>query len=481
MRKVILFELNEVPYPIIDEYCRREPGSFLARALPRCTQYTTVAADQVQLDPWITWATLHRGVSDIDHGILHLGQDLDRADAAFPPIWSIVKDAGRSVGVFGSLHSSHVPGTIDAYDFYLPDFFADTAVAHPARLRAFQQFNLAMTRQSARNVDRGIPLKPAMAFLRQAPFLGVSPATAGKLAAQLAAEVRNPNRKIRRRSLQPVVMFDIFLKLLEQTQPDFGTFYSNHVAAAMHRYWAALFPEDYADQPMNDDWRQMYGAEILHAMDRFSEIFRLLVLFTHAHPDYVLVVASSMGQAAIPSRQTFEFLTVSDVPAFMTALGLQPGGWEQRNAMVPCVSIAVAEPVRDRFRERLASLGVGEMSMVADERPVHPLCFDEREGGFFHIFVQADNYAGPRIARLGGAQITFDELGLGMMAHEDGVNCTAQHTPEGSLLVYDPRKRLDGRRRPSISTLDVAPSLLAALDVPIPRHMHGEQTIAIQE
>ena len=110
MRKVILFELNEVPYPVIDEYCRRKPGSFLAKALPRCAQYVTVAADQLQLDPWITWATLHRGVADVDHGVLHLGQDLDRTDAAFPPLWTIARDGGRSVGVFGSLHSSHEIG-----------------------------------------------------------------------------------------------------------------------------------------------------------------------------------------------------------------------------------------------------------------------------------------------------------------------------------------------------------------------------------
>jgi len=42
-RKVILFELNEVPYRIVDEFCAWRPRSSFARTLPACRQYETYA------------------------------------------------------------------------------------------------------------------------------------------------------------------------------------------------------------------------------------------------------------------------------------------------------------------------------------------------------------------------------------------------------------------------------------------------------
>jgi hypothetical protein len=72
MKKIILFELNEVPYKVIDYYCRIRPNSTLARILAEGEQFETVTEDQLALDPWISWPTLHRGVPDTMHHILHL-------------------------------------------------------------------------------------------------------------------------------------------------------------------------------------------------------------------------------------------------------------------------------------------------------------------------------------------------------------------------------------------------------------------------
>ena len=100
-------------------------------------------------------------------------------------------------------------------------------------------------------------------------------------------------------------------------------------------------------------------------------------------------------------------------------------------------------------------------------------------GGFFHIFVQFDNYAGPREARIGERIEAFESLGLGLMAHEDGVNCTAQHVREGSLIVYDPRRKSLSAERPQVSVLDFLPSALKAMGAVTPAHARGEPSIAL--
>src|ERR1700693_5924115 len=104
MHNVILLEVNEVPNKVMDAYASRSP--FMARFLGESDRYTTICADQIQLDPWIAWPTFHRGVPDTVHGLLRLGQDTAPIDAAYPSVWRMLKDSGVSVGVCGSLFSS---------------------------------------------------------------------------------------------------------------------------------------------------------------------------------------------------------------------------------------------------------------------------------------------------------------------------------------------------------------------------------------
>ena len=88
-RNFILFELNEVPLRVVRHFAERHPGSAFARILQEGRHWTTVTPDQGHLSPWITWPTLHRGVSSADHKIAALGQDVASADRKFPPVWAI--------------------------------------------------------------------------------------------------------------------------------------------------------------------------------------------------------------------------------------------------------------------------------------------------------------------------------------------------------------------------------------------------------
>jgi hypothetical protein len=480
MNKIVLLELNEVPFRVIDHYCDSRPESTLAKILPKTRQYETVTEDQLALDPWISWPTFHRGVPDTEHRILHLGQVLDEVDQAYPPIWKILKGAGISVGVFGSLHSSAVPADADEYSFYMPDYFDNKLFAHPASLKPFQDLNLRMTRDSARNVSRKLPIASALKFAMTAPALGVSAGTMFSIAEHLAKETFNKDLRIRRRNYQPILSADLFLKQLSRAKPQFASFYSNHVAAAMHRYWGAAFPGDFAKGSLDQEWVSKYGAELIAAMDAFDHILKRTVNFVDQNPEYTLVLASSMGQAAIPAEHTYEFLTVTNLPRFMGKLGVPTGAWEARPAMIPCQCVVVSDEHRDRFVEALKGLSVNGNPMVGSVRPAAPMSFDERERGFFQIFIQFDHYAGDNLGVLHGTTTSFESMGLGKMAHEDGVNCTAQHVSEGSLMVYKGRNEGAGAgERKKISTLDFVPSVLAHFQVKSPEYLTGHSSISL--
>jgi hypothetical protein len=470
-RKVILFEMNEVPWRVLDDYARRHPRGPLAAILARSKQLDTICEDQVELDPWTSWPTLHRGVIDEEHGVRHLGQSLDAADRRFPPIWQLLAREGCSVGVFGSLHSSHLPRELDTYAFYVPDFFSDESHVHPAELAPFQRFNLLMTRRSARNVDAGIPLRPALDFLRQYVGSGLNWKSTGILAAAIAGERLHRCRKTRRRSLQALVGLDMFLPLVSRTAPQFATFYTNHVAANMHRFWAAGFPHDLADNPMPEDWRRTYAGEIEYAMRILEGMLERLRVLAEQR-DYLLLATSSIGQSGVPATRIAGFTTITDLARFMTALGVANGKWRQKPAMVPCLSIEVDPAEAARFEAALASLSIGMHRVRKAEREgSEPFTYD-RAGDGFHLFVYFEELdLGRLAASLGGRRLPAAELGLGFFPHDEEVGCSGRHTPFGALFVYDPRRPATPGERVAMSTLQIAPALLGHFGIAAPPYM----------
>src|SRR5688500_10899078 len=100
MRKLILFELNEVPWRIVQEFCRWRPESCLVRHLRHFSTFETYAEDAGHLSPWVTWPTVHRGVTNERHTIGEFRQDLHEINQAYPPLWRLLAERGVSTGVF---------------------------------------------------------------------------------------------------------------------------------------------------------------------------------------------------------------------------------------------------------------------------------------------------------------------------------------------------------------------------------------------
>lgn len=470
-RKIMLLEANEIPFRIFDDYVGERPRSHLAKLMATSKQLSTVCEDQVELDPWISWPTLHRGVIDEEHQILHLGQSLGFADDNYPPIWRLLSSHGVNVGVMGSLHSSSIPSDVDEYAFYIPDFFANQSFAHPQDVAAFQQFNLLMTRRSARNVEPGLPWKAAADFLKFYATHGMSRTSVTTTLKALVAERFHQHLRNRRRSIQPLLSLDMFLHLMRRSRPDFATLYTNHVAAAMHRYWAATYPDDPGGTVMPEEWRRLYKDEIRYAMDCLDLMLGRLMGFAEKN-DYMLLVCGSMGQAAHKSEATSGFMTIVDLDRFMTRMGLSRSEWSVGHGMVPCVSVAVDPARADAFEEQLCSISYDGRSMALEQREIPPLSYD-RSGETFHLFVYFERHTGALMAEYGGEPVTFESLGWGFYEHQDNIDCSARHTPHGLLLVHDPAiSTAKDSCRSTISTLDIAPALLNHFGAPVPNYMH---------
>lgn len=462
-RKIILFELNEVPLRIVDAYCRWHPESALARRLPECFQYETYCENVGHLSPWNTWPTFHRGVVNDRHLIADFGQDLSGADEAFPPLWTLLARGGVRTGVFGSLHTYPMPRDLENFEFFLPDTFAAGAECFPNSIELFQKFNLTMARESARNVSTKLPWRDALRLLRSAPDLGLRVRTFLDVGRQLVDERVKSWKKSRRRTYQAVLAFDIFMRNLERTRPAFSTFFTNHVASAQHRFWAAAFPGDYEKFGFDAQWVDTYAHEIEFAMNKFDAFFARLVAFADRNPEYVVWVATSMGQEAIETSPLETQLYLTEAGKFTAALGLDPADWEPRPAMLPQWNVLVRPGKAGIFRDALGGVEI-------DGRP---LGFREAAGGFFSLdFGHQNLFDKPQQAKVGGRAVPFADLGLKNVEIEDKSNASAYHIPQGTLLIYDPTRREVKRvARTQVPVTEIAPTILRNFAVPVPAYM----------
>ena len=449
---VVFYELNEVPWRLVDAYVADHPRSTLAGLLRSGTTWTTVNEDAAHLSPWRTWPTLHRSMYAADHNSFELGQDPETFRGT--DLWEPLDEAGVRVGTFGVLQSwpprRHASG-----GFSVPDTFAGDAATEPPELSTFQRFNLKMTSENAYSSDA--PLSPADLVRTGLDLVrrGLTPASALKLAAHLVRERRDRRHQAARPMMQVLPSFDLYWRLHRRTRPRFSAFFTNHVAAMMHRYWGDAMPEyapsfDYEPDPV---FATFLDAAMTLADRQLATIVKAL------RPGDRLVVAASMGQGPIDHRVDVSGLMVlDDGPALARFLGAGPA--EQELAMHPMCSLAFGTA-------EAAARAAETLARVADHRD-DPLFETIEQQGATVTFrtryspVPDDD---PRVAHLldaPGHTGTYAELGLAVRDRMGGSN-TAYHIPEGILIDVEVGSPGAGDVRREINVLDVAPSLLATV------------------
>lgn len=462
LRKIILFELNEVPDRIFHDFCELHPDGNFNVLRNHSSVSETNSPDIASLSPWSTWPTLHRGVDSESHTLTNLSQDLTEVDTEFPPVWKILSREGARIGLGGSLHSWPPPLDRTNYEFYLPDTFATDASAFPEELKTFQQFNLAMVDRSARNVSRSIPLGSSFKVLGQFPKLGITGSTITATMRHLLSEIVTPELKNRRRSIQSMLAFDAFMKQLNRAKPDFCTFFTNHVASAMHRYWAAKYPGDFENNSYAGDWVSLYRNEIDFAMSVADLFLGRLFNFVNLHREYKLVLATSMGQAAFDGTPIHKQVYVKNYDRFLKALGLNDGEWSRRRVMLPRFAFVVNDAHVRRIEKLLDTIKISGSKVP----------WEKKGSNYFMLhFGQSNLSADQESIEIGGEYFGFYQVGIENTVIEDSAGSSGYHIPEGLLIVYDPMNPRQSGSSVQISTREVAPAILTNFDVKVPAYM----------
>ena len=457
-RKVLLVEVNEVTWNLIDPLVEEGKLPTFARLKREGAWGAPVSVDlPPQLDPWVTWTTLYTGRPQSDHNVFFLQQPPESIRAR--RIWELCHDAGLRVGVYGSL-CSWPPQAVDG--FYVPDTFAPDPATHPEHLRPIQVLNLTYTRSVRLPADgEGLSFKARLGA--QLAGLGLSAGTMARVAAQLARERRRPAARWRRVALQPLVNFDFFRRLYRRHRPDFASFHTNHVAHYMHTYWKAMRPEVFPQETGGEEVRN-YGGAIEYGYRTADDLLRRMTGLLDG--DTVMVVASSMGQKpyisplkggkAVQQFRSLERLVqllgaegrARALPTMSDQFNLYPDSTATRDLLLDSLKAAyIDSPARPMFYVETV-----ENSITATLRRHDGTTEDSR-----CVFPKLD----------GDASFRFEDLIHGTSLVKSGC-----HDPKGTLLFYGPGVR-PGERVGDCDNLDIAPTMLTQLGLPVPEYMKG--------
>jgi hypothetical protein len=460
-RKVILAEFNEITWRLVDPLRARGKLPTFSQFIEQGTHGSPLATEvPPHLDPWISWTTLYTGRPREEHGVRFLEQPPETVTG--PRVWDIAADAGKSVGVFGSIMSW--PPRQDVRGFWVPGTFSPAPDTFPLTLRPIQELNLAHTR--AHSPLSG-PRRPGgVSHLLRLMSLGLKLTTIGKGLAFLVKSRLRPHRKWEKVSLQPLVNLDFFEALYREHRPDLATFHTNHVAHYQHRYWRSTDPAPFLVKPSAQEVRR-FGPTIEFGYRVADKVLRRL--WRLADKNTVLILASGLGQQPYVVEDFKDgrpIVRIRDIGQIVSLCGVA-GHCTPFAVMAPQWNLRIPEQVRRSQAEnvlRTAWYRNPTTPLFALETVGDTICFNICQNNLKPL--QTDAPCGFPAA--GGRTFTLGEL----CALEDPTPKQGCHDPVGLVVLRGPGIRPGGQLE-RCTNLDLAPTILRLLGLPIPSYMKG--------
>jgi len=444
-KNLIVYELNEVPKKVLDYYISKRPKSNLYNLCKKGFLKETFTNDSGELHPWSTWPSVHRGVNNDIHSINFLNQDKYCANS-YPPIWEILEKSGISIGIFGSLQT-FPPYINNNVSFFVPDTFAPEPTSFPKELELFQRFNLSMARthKAFPGKIQVIDIVNAINLIKKGL---ISKSTCFHVLIHLIKEFLDSRYKKRRSNIQTVFAFDAYKKFLNKSNPEYSTFFTNHVAANMHRYWLYTFPEDFdlgTQKKIKDN--KFNSLNILKAMDIADQQIGYLMKFQELRGGMLWVV-SGLGQEAIKREESNFKIYLNDEEKFLEAMGLDKTNYKFIPSMYPDINIKCKNMEKLLLLlDTVQNLKYEDGSKIIRQR--YP-----NKGNTLNLVIENDKYFfKSKHLLFNKKSFILDEFGFKLINRDLG---TGYHVKEGILISnQDFKEKLNIKFSDNNSLIDI--------------------------
>lgn len=455
-KPVILLELNELTPQLIDRFIAEGHLPNFERLRDDSQAFVTDAQEQPpQLEPWIQWVTVATGMPYGDHKVFNLG---DNASLKFPSIWDIVSGNGEPVWVCGSMNAHYTPGIKGAV---VPDPWSVHVSPSDPELSPYFDFVRANVQEHTRDKTAGGGASMRR-FLKFMMTHGLSAGTIFAIVSQLARE-KFGDHYWRRAVILDRLQFDLFAHYYRKIRPTYSTFFLNSVAHFQHMYWRHFQPELFQVRP-SDEERATYGDAMLFGyrqMDRLIGDMRKLV-----GENAVLAFATALSQQPCLKYEGSggkTFYRPHDFSQFLKVAGIDPRQAHVEPVMSEEFHLRFANEVdAERAARQMAELKIGEREVMRVSRNGNSLLVG---CGIF------EELSPDTMLKSATGTQRFTNVFYHVDLKKSGI-----HHPDGVFWVRVPG--MAGRvHREKVPLVDVAPTLLALMDMPIPAAMPGKALV----
>jgi len=225
-KRLILIELNEINFDIVEKYLAADAGKFpaLAKLLAGARVRTTSEEKYEHLEPWIQWPSVHTGCTFAEHGIFRLG---DVVGEKIPQIFEQLEAAGCKVGAISAMNAEN---RLTSPAYFVPDPWTQTPSDGSWWSRALTE---AVSQAVNDNARAKITLKSAL----QVALALVRFARPKHYLRYLQMVLASRQKSWLKPLVLDLLLHDVHWSFFSAKRPDFSTLFLNAGAHIQHHYF----------------------------------------------------------------------------------------------------------------------------------------------------------------------------------------------------------------------------------------------------
>lgn len=369
-------------------------------------------------------------------------------------IWNILEEQGFSIGLFGHI-LTWPPEEVNGFN--IPILLARSPETYPPKFDFIPKLVLLEKKGGTRN-----PLTYLVYLfnsLRYGLRLDTGIKAIGEFMRQKLGRVDYRDGYFRSRVLKERILSDIYLNLYRRFKPDYSFFHSHIADSCTHNFWMYYEPEKFADVS-SDDIRS-YGHFVTEAYRTVDSIIGRFMEKTD--PDTLFVVASDHGGQASTSpmkKKSYVLRSTQLIECFGLEKDVNAVNYNLGALLRLKPAAAFSEEKFVELFKQIAAKGSGVK--VFEVKPV----------GYGSIYIELN----PQLTDIEKIEVTKAEktIALKELVRISSDRMSGTHDPNDAVLILSGKDIVPGKRLPERSILDIIPTLLTWLNLPVGKDMEGK-------
>jgi hypothetical protein len=281
-RKLILLELNEINFDVVNQYLESQASRFPALGKLVLGQKIITSSEEKydEIEPWIQWPSVHSGLSYSEHRIFRLG---DIVGSKVPQFFEQLEQIGISVGCISAMNAEN---RLESPAYFVPDPWTETASDKSWWSRMLTS---AISQSVNDNAQSRISIKSILILL----FGLIRFAQPKHYYLYFRLAIQSCIAPWRKALFLDLFLHDLHKRLFGARKPNFSTLFLNAGAHIQHHYFFNSGPVKKKIKLRNPSG---YVSPLIDPVAEMLEIYdRILEDYTKI-PNVDLIIATGLSQ-----------------------------------------------------------------------------------------------------------------------------------------------------------------------------------------